>query len=166
MVQAIQHQISTCARWGSVGVLCASLLPLLAGCVTSTGGSSRLVSQPTSHIQDIPLPTGFSLEEKRSRSFYDPATSLRWVDYAYTGQGDKFSVAQYYEQQMPTNGWTPATRMFTQGQATLDFRKNREHCRLTLSGSSFGNTRVEIAIWPTADKAPDPPAASHPNTHP
>ncbi|MBN1942986.1 MAG: hypothetical protein JW849_06795 [Phycisphaerae bacterium] len=124
----------------------------LVGC--NTGGSGELQTQARTHVSDVPVPTGFDLVEKRSRS-YQNQTGLRWVDYLYKGPGDKFDVIRFYEKQMTTYHWNPQTQQTAQGQTSLDFEKEHERCRITVSGGgALASTYIHVSITPATHVGP------------
>lgn len=123
--------------------LAAMLLPV-GGCGSE---GADLLNNPRPTVPDVPLPTGFSLEELRSRSWADG--DLRFVDHLYEGSADKMAAVRFFETQMPVSHWTAQTKQITQGRATLDFAKNNEKCRITIYDTGFlGSTYIQIAIWP------------------
>ena len=140
-------------------MLLLALSAALAGC----GGSSTSIGAPTDGpsavgpipelvamrrppIEDLPVPIGFYLDENKSRNF--SAAGARYIDHAFKGRSDKFAVGRFYKQQMPISRWTLVTDMFVQGDIVLDFEKDTERCRITVSeGGPFGSTRVKIAVW-------------------
>lgn len=146
-----------------LGLVAAGLL-LASGCASlnigSSGGSAagagqdpaveqvgpELVGQARPPIPDVPVPSGFELKESRSRNF--TAAGARYIDHAYQGSSDKFAVARFYKRQMPINRWTLVTDMFVQGDIMLDFEKNTERCRVTVTeGNIFQGTVVKVALW-------------------
>ncbi len=120
-----------------------------SGCQASKG---PMMAQARSPIPDVPLPLGFSLKELRSRSW--SSGSLRFVDHLYYGKGDRVVTMDFFEKQMPVNGWTPICEQFTQGRSTLDYAKGNENCRITVYEGSglFKSTYVQIAIWQSLKK--------------
>lgn len=151
-------QPATRTTWSRIGLLLAGLLFCLfvmIGCNNAgTGSSSELQAKPRTHIVDVPVPNGLNLVEKRSRS-YKNQTGLRWVDYLYKGNRDKFAVVRFYEKQMSTFHWESQTTQTAQGQTSLDFTKEHERCRITVSGGgAFGPTYVHISITPGTNIGP------------
>ena len=145
-------------RHGLSRLAAAMWLAALAGCsqdtqATGPSGSGRpvaplpeLVGMSRPPIADMPVPLGFSLREGKSRNF--SAAGARYVDHVYTGSADKFAVARFYKRQMPINRWALVTDMFVQGDITLDFEKDTERCRVTVTeGGLFNSTVVKVALW-------------------
>ncbi len=111
----------------------------------SAGPAPELVAAGRPPIADLPVPLGFSLNEGKSRNF--SAAGARYVDHVLTGSADKFAVGRFYKRQMPINRWTLVTDMFVQGNIMLDFEKDTERCRITITDGSFGSTAIKMAVW-------------------
>ena len=144
--------------WSRRGLSLAGLLfclSVMIGCNTTAKNSAgELEAKSRTHIADIPVPIGFDLLEKRSRS-YKNQTGLRWVDYLYEGHGDKFDVVRFYENQMITFHWDPQTTQTAQGQTSLDFTKEHERCRIMVSGGgALSSTYIHISITPGTNIGP------------
>lgn len=132
---------------------------LAGGCINgvqtvdNTGNAPRqvgvrraLVVKQGSPMRDLPVPVGFKLDERRSRHFR--GGSARYVDHVYKGGADKFAVARFYMMQMPVQRWVLVTDMFVQGQVTMDFRKESESCRVTVSGGgALSSTQIRVTLW-------------------
>ena len=139
--------------WMTVAVVAAA-----AGCSQSGSSSGvapegsapagpvpELVAMSRPPIADMPVPIGFSLDEGKSRNF--SAAGARYVDHVYKGRADKFAVGRFFKRQMPINRWTLVTDMFVQGDIMLDFEKDTERCRATVTDGSFGSTIIKVAMW-------------------
>ncbi len=125
------------------------------GCTTAEKNpSGELQAKARTHVTDVPVPNGFDLEEKRSRSYKNQG-GLRWVDYLYEGRAEKFDIIRFYEKQMPVYHWDPQTTQTAQGQTSLDFTKEHERCRITVSGGgALSTTYIHISITPGTNIAP------------
>jgi hypothetical protein len=146
-------------RHGLSWLTAAALLWMApAGCNDSTqdagglsGGSGtvgpipELVAMARPPISDLPIPIGFDLKEGKSRNF--SAAGARYVDHVYKGSADKFAVGRFYKRQMPINRWTLVTDMFVQGDIMLDFEKETERCRITVTDGTFFSTEIKVALW-------------------
>lgn len=143
-----------------------------AGCNNSSGRSGvssgstagpipELVAMSLPPISDLPVPIGFNLDEDKSRNF--SAAGARYVDHVFKGSADKFAVGRFYKRQMPIQRWALVTDMFVQGDIMLDFEKDTERCRITVTGGSFGSTRIQVAVW-TSGRIQQPTAARTRNT--
>jgi len=145
-------------RHGWFYLAAAAICLATAGCNDSGGGSRvsaggtgpvgpipELVAMSRPPIADLPIPIGFDLNESKSRNF--TAAGARYADHVYKGSADKFAVGRFYKRQMPINRWTLVTDMFVQGDIMLDFEKDTERCRVTITDGSFGSTVVKVAMW-------------------
>ncbi len=143
-----------------LAIVCAIAVVLLIGCDFSpkrfetSGESSQqaplnldLKPQRQPPIPDFPVPVGFRLDEKNSRDY--ALAAARLVDHAYKGKEDKLSVKKFYERQMPINRWTLTTAMFVQGDVMLDFEKENERCRVSITGGNY-NTEIKVRLWTSA----------------
>lgn len=140
--------------WRRIVLPLAGLLFVLFGC--NTGQTVELQARSRTHVSDVPEPNGFDLVEKRSRS-YRNQTGLRWVDYLYKGREDKFNVVHFYEKQMTLYHWEPQTAQTAQGQISLDFTKDHERCRITVSGGGATSaTFVHVSVTPGTHVGPPP----------
>lgn len=142
---------------------CAMLMLALSAAIAGCGGSSgdggvsaggsgdvgpvpELVAMRCPPISDLPVPIGFDLREDKSRNF--AAAGTRYIDHAYSGRADKFAVGRFYKRQMPISRWALVTDMFVQGDIMLDFEKDTERCRISISDGGFlRSTRVKMAVW-------------------
>jgi len=111
----------------------------------NAGPRPELVAMARPPISDLPIPVGFDLKEGKSRNF--SAAGARYVDHVYKGSADKFAVGRFYKRQMPINRWTLVTDMFVQGDILLDFEKDTERCRVTVTDGSFRSTEIQVAMW-------------------
>jgi hypothetical protein len=146
-------------RHGLSWLVAAALVAALAGCNSSgervnvspgdagsAGPVPELVAMSRPPIADLPVPIGFNLDEGKSRNF--TAAGARYVDHVYHGSADKFAVGRFYKRQMPVNRWTLVTDMFVQGAIMLDFEKDTERCRITVTESGlFRPTTMKVAMW-------------------
>lgn len=132
------------------------LLLLSHGC---TGDPTvELQAQPQSTIPDVPVPSGFGLVEKQSRS--RSRGNWRTVDYLYRGSENKFAVVRFVEKQMPAGGWQLMDKRFVQGRATMNFIKGNEVCVLSVYGDSGYSTYIHVDISPRGSM----PAGNSPQT--
>lgn len=128
---------------------------LLAGCTPDP--KAELQARPHSAVPDVPLPGGFSLVEKQSRS--RSRGNWRTVDYLYKGSVNKFAVIRFYEKQMPASGWQLMDKRFVQGRATLNYIKDNEICVLSVYEAGY-QTCVHVDISP---RGPVPAGRGAPN---
>ncbi len=146
-------------RHGLSWLALATWCTVLAGCKNSgqpvnvspgspgqPGPIPELVPMGRPPIADLPVPIGLDLKENKSRNF--AAAGARYVDHVYKGRPDKFAVGRFYKRQMPISRWTLVTDMFVQGAIMLDFEKDTERCRISITeGGLFRSTTVKVAMW-------------------
>jgi hypothetical protein len=146
--------------WTNVALVLA-LSACLCGCTeqTSTVGATEdtqqlldlppeLAAQARPPILDLPVPVGFSMDERRSRDF--AAAGARYVDHVYKGRSDKFAVGRFYKRNMPRSRWVLVTDMFVQGDIMLDFEKQTERCRIIVAkGDPIHTVHVKAQLWTT-----------------
>ncbi len=137
-------------------VTVAAVAAVMAGCnqtsrlqpVGDQGQRLELVAQTRPPILDLPVPIGFSLDERRSRNF--AGAVARYVDHLYKGRADKFAVGRFYKRNMPISRWVLVTEIGIQGDITLDFEKRTERCRIIVSKGDWLNTvHVKAQLWTT-----------------
>lgn len=142
----------------ALGATLLTAFAALAGCTNSatidTGTSGpqevaapgELVAQPRSPVPDLPVPIGFSLDDKNSRSF--AGADIRWVVHRYTGRHDKWATGRFYKRQMPLHGWQLDNDRMIQGTVYLDFSKPGQRCVIKVAdGSWFTRTVVWIEVY-------------------
>jgi hypothetical protein len=151
-------------RQGQSWLAAAVVVAALAGCNTQqasgpggqggvVGPMPELVPLSRPPIADVPVPLGFHLEEGKSRNF--SAAGTRYIDHVFKGSPDKFAVGRFYKRQMPISRWTMVTDMFVQGDIILDFEKEAERCRITVTGGgTLRSTRVKVALWTSGRVVP------------
>lgn len=106
----------------------------------------KLVPRARPRVPDLPVPIGFELNS--AKSFNYAASGFRFVKHVYNGSADPFAVVRFYRRQMPVNGWTWVTDMYVEGAAIMDFDKNSERCRLTISERGMlGRTEIKVQLW-------------------
>ena len=141
------------------GICLAGILVFTAGCNNNSGtvdtsaGAPRqappftqLIAQGRPPVPDLPVPLGFKLDEGRSRDY--SVAGARFVDHLYKGRADKFAIKRFYERQMPINRWVLSTAMFAGGDVMLDFEKDTERCRVTVtSGGLLRRKRIKVRLW-------------------
>jgi hypothetical protein len=137
---------------------------VLAGCngrsTIDTGqGDNREVAAPSAlmaranpPIPDLPVPIGFDLDAKKSRSV--AAGGLRMVDHRYTGRVNKWVVGRFYKRQMPLAQWALHSDRMIQGTIFLDFSKGNESCFVVIGDAPLWSTSVMVQIYPTTKIQP------------
>ncbi len=146
---------STIATWTSL----TAVLVMLSGCggspqaIDASSGAPRqappvteLVARNRPPIPDLPIPVGFKLDEGKSR-YYNPG-GARFADQTYKGGADKLAVMRFYERQMPISRWVLTMSKFVRGEIELDFEKESERCRITITnGSLFHKTYIRVDLY-------------------
>ena len=138
------HAIRTTSSFCFLGILCV-LTMLIAGC--SSGSSmSKLIPSPNPPVADVPIPIGFHIDLSHSQSTYVPKTNLRMVNQEYKGSDPRLSVARFYEDNMPGNGWKTISLQGSQ-RMVLNFSKAGESCTITITHGWF-HTHIYVVIAP------------------
>ncbi len=106
----------------------------------------ELVAQRRPPIPDLPVPIGFELAQKESRSIATGGT--RWVVHYYTGRADKWAVGRFYRREMPIHGWVQETERMIQGKLYLDFRKDRERSVIQVTDGRWSGTEIRMETFP------------------
>ena len=120
-------------------------------------GSKASAATTAPPLNDVPVPVGFSMDYDSSWDRSDGG--LRWANHRYSGKGPLTPLANFYEKQMPQTRWALTTKGFAEGRATLDFEKDRERCRITISQKSslFNTVQIHVDIWThSTEKQPKP----------
>jgi len=119
--------------------------------------AEELVAMSRPPIPDIPLPTGFKLDEDRSRNV--AGRGMRFVDHSYLGNASRFATARFYKRQMPVNRWNLVTDWYSRGVIRLDFQRESESCRIEISrGTMLKPTRVNALLVPWGPMPAESPA--------
>jgi len=133
------------------------VMTLASGCHWGDPGEApvRLNPSPKFYVADIPLPEGFRIVDPLGES---RATGTRrlYLRHVYEGQGDHYSVRDFYEREMPLFGWAKVSDGNVGGLITIRFEKASESCTAEIRESGFGKTRVQILIG-QEERAPAPP---------
>lgn len=144
-------RIWTCA---AIGVL------LLAGCESNDGPAVSAVQDPI--IRDIPKPAGFALNDKNSRATFSGATRVAQVQY--TGSMERTKVKQFYEEYMPSAGFSLKHGSLNAGVFSLSFESDKEICVVRIGPSGL-KTVLDVDLMPRPDNAvarEAPPAEGRP----
>ena len=143
-----------------IAMMCAVVaLTMCVGCqddppaIDASTGAPRqappvteLVAQSRPPVPDVPVPIGFRLDQGASRD-YAPG-GARFVDHTYAGGANKLAVKRFYQRQMPISRWVLTMAKFVRGDITLDYEKDTERCRITISdGSLWRRTYIKVDLW-------------------
>ncbi|MBU0718966.1 MAG: hypothetical protein KJ749_12010 [Planctomycetes bacterium] len=132
--------------WVGLTVLIV-LFPALAGCTPRIGpeGQARLTASSNPYEPDLPLPEGFRLVDRASEDWASAA--LRYVRHQYEGRSDKYTVRQFYREQMPLVRWVGRSESNVLGRYTLTFERGKEDCVITIGDAASGRRgRVEVVL--------------------
>lgn len=143
----------------TVTLLVAASLPIVCGCgdksqsveSASAGGENsplmlELVPDARPPIPDLPVPIGFKMDEGESLDY--ALHGARFVNHKYKGGSEKLAVKRFYERYMPVNRWTLTTAMFVSGDIMMDFEKETERCRVTITGGTlFSKSYIYVRLW-------------------
>jgi len=127
--------------WG-LGLCLAGLL--MAAC--RSGGESPAASavhDPV--IRDIPKPAGFKLVDKNTQAV--AAGQYRIAKCEYRGDTDRAGVKRFYEEYMPSAGFTLRQWSLDKGTYLLNFESNSELCVVKI-GQSGWRTVINIEVVP------------------
>ena len=133
-------------------ITCLSLLAvlcMLSGCAWFSGAANPgaelgAVAKPP--VADLPVPSGFKLDEASSRS--NDSGVARFVDHLYWGSASKFAVSRFYKKAMVARGWRFVSETFSLGDQNLRFERPGEKCSVFISsGSWLHPTKLKLQLW-------------------
>jgi hypothetical protein len=123
------------------------LLPLCVwGCQAEP---EELVPEQQLSSNDLPVPSGFSLDEAASE---DRSTgNWRYIRHVYMGKADPQRLRHFYREQMPLAKWKLVHDEMRQGQYNLRFENDLESCEATISrvkGKWCTETKLLVEVAP------------------
>jgi hypothetical protein len=124
-----------------------ALLPWLGGCVEEP---KKLVPQEQLAKSDIPVPSGFEMDEASSED-RSAVGGGRYVRHVYLGKADNQLVRAFFREQMPVERWNLMSDEMRQGQYVMQFEKGSEVCEVTISVVGKGwlsKTKLRIEVSP------------------
>ena len=127
--------LSSCA--GTLGSKRGSNIETLNGQVTGVASQLR--------FEDLPVPTGFSLNRKESFIFQNSQTRLGTLKYE--GKADVAEVIEFYKRTMSYNGWK-LINSIEFGTVVLNFKKQGEGCIITMETKSGNRVIVFLNLSP------------------
>ena len=133
-------------------LLTGCLVPfaLLGGCSQKASDQvfERLLPNPRSYVQDVPIPKGFHLVETAAEDRYTGSHRL-YLRHVYEGAAHPYTVRKFYEEQMPLNRWQMTTNSDVKGEYSLRFEKGQESCFVQIQPEKRGwitRTQVHVEI--------------------
>ena len=133
-------------------ITCLSLLVAgctLSGCAWFSGASNpgmALAAVAKPPVADLPVPSGFKLDEGSSRS--NDSGVARFVDHLYWGSASKFAVSRFYKKAMVARKWRFVSETFSLGDQNLRFERPGEKCSVFISsGSWLHPTKLKLQLW-------------------
>lgn len=101
------------------------------GCQNTGGGSRILDARAQRYVEDIPVPKGFVLLERKST--HRSAAGRREVRHLYEGRADTIAVKSFYARQMPSAGWELLDDTLKEfGVHLINYKKGRERCEIRI----------------------------------
>ncbi|TWT42295.1 hypothetical protein RAS1_34250 [Phycisphaerae bacterium RAS1] len=141
-----------------VAVLLAAAMAA-GGCESGTTGegpSASPVQDPM--LEGIPLPHGFTKVLEKSDGTV--SGQFRLVRFYYTGSTDPAAVHRFYEEYMPSAGFTQVERSLEQGAYMSRFQSSSEECSIRVKREK-SKTSLVVNVRPlpaaTADRSGSPP---------
>lgn len=138
--------------WKLMPLVALLVCALVGACVSSTittspggaGPTASAVQHPT--LEGIPIPAGFKLVEQRS--FGRSSGQLRYASCEFRGDTDPATVKRFYEQHMPSAGFTLRDWSFGLGEYLLRFDSSSERSTVRAKRDRL-KTVLVIDISPT-----------------
>ncbi len=130
----------------------ALVLSLVGGCVGSSAirGNRSLLPSARPYAADIPLPEGFRLVDQSSED-WAAGRRIRYLRHRYRGRADKYTVREFYREQMPLVRWTAISDGNVNGRITMRFERAAESCTITIEDEMPRISRrvaVEVIVAP------------------
>lgn len=125
-----------------------------SGAPREVASPSELIAQSRPPVPDVPLPIKFTFEDTKSRSY--AVAGIRIIDHSYVdrswfNKADKWAVGRFYKRQMLVNRWTLESDQMVRGTICLQFNKDKEHCKITITDNDspvMSPTRVAVEVMP------------------
>jgi hypothetical protein len=151
------RMLSESNRIGASLVIClglGALFCLATGCESIEYATGRDLGSPDSselktvQFDDIPVPYGFSVQDRLNQSLTYEHGVMRVGQLEYRGQGMRpKAAAEFYRNQMPLtpNGWTLTNDFEQAGQSILHFDKNPYRCVVTIKREK-NDTYIKVEV--------------------
>lgn len=150
--------------WGRYAVLGVSAWALVcAGCSDGKGkAGTGLAPRNTTHLEHIPLPSGFVLEDSNSED--SSAGSQRWARHWYRGNASVQAVRTFYLEQMPEYDWSIISDQNVKGVISMRFERKGEACTIQVQPSwkPFQRCRIQVVVMPYDRRGGEPPSRREP----
>lgn len=130
---------------GAVGLIALAAL----GCSEPSRSSSerQMVVADNLVISDLPIPTGFRIDNNRSYFNVNPGTGTRVVFVTYRGRGDALRLMGFFRENMAIAGWELKEEAGDFGAYVLDFEKAKEAAEVRIVPGKF-STEFSISLNP------------------
>ena len=121
----------------------------LAGCAQSTKDVREVRLIPARPFEpDVPVPIGFKLVDKSSE---DRSTGMGrlYLRHLYQGRADKYSIRNFYREQMPLARWSKISDGNVKGNIDMRFEKGSESCTVTIfetRGLFAAEARIQVIV--------------------
>lgn len=141
------------------------VLPLawLVGCAgtssvsqTKTAGAkkvtpiAKLIVDRDALLPDVPVPVGAKFKTTESSNYQ--TGSQRVVNHVYGIWAKPARVRLFYQENMPLRNWKPANKIASAGAQTLNYRKAKESCTITVGPRNWCfQTLIRIEIQPISN---------------
>lgn len=141
-------------------LVCAAVGACVSSTITTSPGGAGPTASAMQHpmLENIPIPAGFKLVDERS--FGRSCGQLRYANCEFRGDTDPATVNRFYEQHMPSAGFTLREKSFDFGEYVLRFDSSSERSMVRAKRDKL-KTVLVIDISPTpkgtAQREPKPP---------
>ena len=133
------------AQWALIG--CASTTPKEGG----TASSETAMRASFSGFEDVLIPSDISMDRKKSQVY--SAGKVKVGLLTFKGRVEAGSLADFFQTNLPRNGWKLMTNMKDRDQ-TLIFLKDDRVCMITIA-EDWWNTVCEVRVG-LVEKGPEP----------
>jgi len=133
------------AQWALTG--CASTAPKEGG----TASSETALRASFSGFEDVLIPSDISVDRKKSQVYSAGKAKVGLLTFKGRVQPD--SLADFFQNNLPRNGWKLMTNMKDRDQ-TLIFLKDDRVCMITIA-EDWWNTVCEVRVG-LVEKGPEP----------
>lgn len=136
------------------GVIAVSLLSA-AGC-ESSGRNEPTTAVRDAALKDIPKPAGYQLVNERS--VLRQSGQIRAGQVEYEGKTPRDALKRFYEEYMPSAGFTLRELSLDRGVYNMRFESDREVCNVRITEQRAGASTVTVEIGPKPEGSTEKPA--------